>query len=63
MKKNILYIGTAVVVGLLIGWLVFSSNSTDSIQKKEVSGLSDAHDHTDQTNNQIWTCSMHPQIM
>ncbi len=29
MNKNIIYIGTALIVGLLAGYLVFSSSSED----------------------------------
>ncbi|WP_106791384.1 efflux RND transporter periplasmic adaptor subunit [Aquimarina sp. Aq78] len=55
MNKNIIYIGIAVLVGLLGGYFIFgSSNSTK-------------HNHNNHqeeaTTNQMWTCSMHPQIM
>jgi len=54
MKKNILYLGIAVSIGLLGGYLLFG-NSLDPI--------SESHDHTEATDNQLWTCSMHPQVM
>jgi Cu(I)/Ag(I) efflux system membrane fusion protein len=60
MKKNILYIGIAVVAGLLAGWLLFGNNSTETSSSTEVS---DTHDHSSETAQQMWTCSMHPQIM
>ena len=63
MNKTILYIGIAAVVGLLAGWLIFGDNSNDSMSNKTVSNMPDTHDHSDETANQIWTCSMHPQIM
>lgn len=60
MKKNILYIGIAVVAGLLAGWLLFGNNSTETSSSTAVS---DTHDHSSETAQQMWTCSMHPQIM
>lgn len=53
MKNYILYIGL-LTLGLLLGWMFFG-NSTN--EKKE-------HSHHDLSKtNQMWTCSMHPQIM
>jgi len=55
MKNNkiIIYIGL-LLVGLLMGWLLFGNASN----KEAVHN----HDAT-VTTNQMWTCSMHPQIM
>ncbi len=50
MKKYITYIGV-LAIGLLIGWLAFGNNSKEKIQ-----------DHTTETAEEHWTCSMHPQI-
>ncbi len=56
MKKNIIYIGVAVVLGLLAGYLIFGTSSEGTTQ--------DEHDHSEEiASNQMWTCSMHPQIM
>lgn len=56
MKKNIIYIGVAVVLGLLAGYLIFGTSSKGTTQ--------DEHNHSDEiASNQMWTCSMHPQIM
>lgn len=60
MNKNILYIAIAVIVGLGAGWLIFGNGSSDS--NKDMSEMSD-HDHSGETEDQMWTCSMHPQIM
>ena len=60
MKKNILYIGIAVVTGLLAGWLLFGNHNAES--NSSTAG-SDTHDHSSETAEQMWTCSMHPQIM
>lgn len=57
MKKNILYIGIAVVVGLFGGFLLFGTSSDTSNQE-----LSASHNHSEDTKNEMWTCSMHPQI-
>ena len=53
MKKYIIYTGI-LAVGLLLGWLLFGNSSN----KKE------EHNHNETVEtNQMWTCSMHPQIM
>ncbi|MGB1269948.1 MAG: efflux RND transporter periplasmic adaptor subunit [Flavobacteriaceae bacterium] len=53
MKKYIIYFGI-LVVGLFLGWLLFGGSS-----KKDTE-----HNHDDiSETNQMWTCSMHPQIM
>ncbi|AUS05968.1 efflux RND transporter periplasmic adaptor subunit [Pseudotamlana carrageenivorans] len=55
MKNNkiVIYIGL-VATGLLLGWLLFSGSS----KQEKVHN----HDEVAETN-QMWTCSMHPQIM
>ncbi|WP_282123595.1 efflux RND transporter periplasmic adaptor subunit [Algibacter mikhailovii] len=53
MKKYIIYFGI-LVVGLLLGWLIFSGSSKKETEHK--------HEAVTETN-QMWTCSMHPQIM
>ena len=58
MKKNILYIGVALVIGLLAGWLLFGNSPSSDINT-----TAEAHNHSEETTNQMWTCSMHPQIM
>ncbi|WP_343487404.1 efflux RND transporter periplasmic adaptor subunit [Allomuricauda sp. d1] len=55
MKKNMIYIAIAVLVGLLGGWLIFGGSSEES--------MTDKHDHSAEAEGQMWTCSMHPQIM
>lgn len=53
MKKYIIYIAI-LVVGLLLGWMIFGGTSNNKT----------AHNHdTVAETNQMWTCSMHPQIM
>ncbi|WP_452232275.1 efflux RND transporter periplasmic adaptor subunit [Lacinutrix sp. MEBiC02595] len=53
MKKYSIYIGL-IIVGLILGWFLFGgASNTEEIHK---------HDTVAETN-QMWTCSMHPQIM
>ena len=53
MKKYRFYIGT-LVVGLLLGWVLFGNVSNEKI----------VHNHAETVaKSQMWTCSMHPQIM
>lgn len=53
MKMNIIYISLALVLGLVGGYVIFGGgNKTTS------------HDHAGEAAaDQMWTCSMHPQIM
>lgn len=60
MNKNIIYIAVALVVGLLGGFLLFGGDSAD----KATNNTKDNHEHSEEiASNQMWTCSMHPQIM
>ncbi|HIB47195.1 MAG TPA: efflux RND transporter periplasmic adaptor subunit [Flavobacteriaceae bacterium] len=60
MNKNIIYISIALIVGLLGGFLLFGGGSAD----KATNNAKDTHDHSEEiASNQMWTCSMHPQIM
>ncbi len=56
MKKNTIYIAIAVLAGVLLGYLFFGNSSED---RDAVT----PHDHNSVAENQMWTCSMHPQIM
>ncbi len=53
MKKYLIYLGI-LAVGLLLGWLLFGGSSNEE--------SSHNHEEVSQTK-QLWTCSMHPQIM
>ena len=45
--------GLFIMVGLVIGWMLFHSPKV----------AQDEHDHSaEEAKNEIWTCSMHPQI-
>ncbi|NND80779.1 MAG: efflux RND transporter periplasmic adaptor subunit [Maribacter sp.] len=55
MKQRIIYIGIAAIVGLAVGYLLFGNSNADTMEMAE-------HDHGAETS-QVWTCSMHPQIM
>ncbi|MDT7827120.1 efflux RND transporter periplasmic adaptor subunit [Pricia sp. S334] len=63
MKKTTLLIALAAAVGLLVGWLLFGNTDTDGAVVKDASGMADDHDHAAEEDAQMWTCSMHPQIM
>ncbi|MEG3657706.1 efflux RND transporter periplasmic adaptor subunit [Arenibacter palladensis] len=63
MNKNTLYIGIAVIAGLLAGYLIFGGSTQTSNTNTENSNISDDHDHSGESIAQMWTCSMHPQIM
>lgn len=53
MKKYVIYIGI-LIAGLLLGWLFFGNSSNNEME----------HNHSEMASeNQMWTCSMHPQIM
>ncbi|MFT4831925.1 MAG: Cu(I)/Ag(I) efflux system membrane fusion protein [Psychroserpens sp.] len=56
MNRKVLYLGIAVIIGLLAGYLIFGGNSADATTQE--------HDHTAEVaSGEMWTCSMHPQIM
>ncbi len=63
MKKNIIFIAGALIVGLLAGYLIFGGSSSDESAMKDKSEMSEGHDHAGESAAQMWTCSMHPQIM
>ncbi|SHG29413.1 membrane fusion protein, Cu(I)/Ag(I) efflux system [Salegentibacter echinorum] len=56
MKKYIIYIGI-LLGGLLLGYLIFGGNNAE----RNTETATEEHDHD--AENQLWTCSMHPQIM
>ena len=47
------------IVGLLFGWIFFHSSGGTTNTTQE---LSEHESHDTESENQIWTCSMHPQI-
>lgn len=55
-KENQIYIKAAgiLVLGILLGWIIFGGGNGQSSETRD-------HDHTE-VQDQIWTCSMHPQI-
>ncbi|MBS9461412.1 efflux RND transporter periplasmic adaptor subunit [Flagellimonas sp. 389] len=55
MKRSIIYIGIAAIVGLAVGYFLFGNSGTKTMEMTE-------HDHSSEAG-QMWTCSMHPQIM
>lgn len=69
MKKNRRLTTTAVAAalaitaGILIGWLLFDESPPDQAAVEDISDLSDSHATSASQETQLWTCSMHPQIM
>ncbi|WP_190808910.1 efflux RND transporter periplasmic adaptor subunit [Flagellimonas sp. S3867] len=55
MKRSIIYIGIAAIVGLAVGYFLFGNSGTKTMEMTE-------HGHSSEAG-QMWTCSMHPQIM
>lgn len=53
MKKYLIY-SVILVVGIVLGWLFFGQSSTTETVHQ--------HDKVSETK-QLWTCSMHPQIL
>lgn len=64
MKKYSIYIGI-LIGGLVLGYLIFGAGSSDeTMSSDEMAEMSGEHDHgTENGEPQMWTCSMHPQIM
>lgn len=52
MKNKYVLIGLAIIIGGLLGWFIKPSNDS----------ISTDHSHALAEQNQVWTCSMHPQI-
>ena len=53
MKKYIIYIGI-LVLGLMLGWLIFGNIGKSAVENSTESQKA--------IEDEIWTCSMHPQI-
>jgi Cu(I)/Ag(I) efflux system membrane fusion protein len=58
MKKYIIYIAI-LAAGLILGYVFFGKSAEGKSNTKDVSDMSDSTNE----QNQMWTCSMHPQIM
>ncbi len=59
MKKYIIYI-LILISGLVLGYLFFGTG--DVKNGKQETEVAEGHEHEGETS-QMWTCSMHPQIM
>lgn len=53
IKNRAFQLTTVLLVGLLFGWLLFGG-----LNKNEI----EAYEHSTEITDQVWTCSMHPQI-
>lgn len=60
IKENYKLVIGVLVVGILLGWLLFPSSSKTS-QLKESADIHEGHDDESEDPT-TWTCSMHPQI-
>ena len=59
-RNNYIRYGLILLVGILLGWLIFSGGSEDM---QAVDHSEHSHEATTAENGkQIWTCAMHPQI-
>lgn len=56
MNKYVINIGL-LLVGLIVGYLIFGNKGSDQESSKDEHN----HEHAEE-KEQIWTCSMHPQI-
>ncbi len=59
IKKQWMYVGAGLMAGLFAGFLIFGRSGESASDRAGVS--ESEHDHASQ--DQMWTCSMHPQIM
>lgn len=55
-NKYVTY-GLILLAGLFLGWLIFSGGSSSGEQTTAAE-----HDHDHDHGEEVWTCSMHPQI-
>ncbi|MFB9054230.1 efflux RND transporter periplasmic adaptor subunit [Formosa undariae] len=57
MKRNYIYVALALVLGVMLGFFMFGKTESVTLEKHD-------HDHeVGLKSNEMWTCSMHPQIM
>lgn len=58
-KRPFAVIGGTLILGLLLGWLLFGGNGSAAGSGEKVAAEHSASEHVTGTT---WTCSMHPQI-
>ncbi|NLZ96222.1 MAG: efflux RND transporter periplasmic adaptor subunit [Bacteroidales bacterium] len=54
-RKTIIIVISTLIVGLLLGWLIFGGTSNNANNDR-------AAEHSHVEEETVWTCSMHPQI-
>ena len=60
IKENYKLVVGVLIVGMILGWLLFPS-TIDKVNSKSEIENHDNHEH-ESDDQSIWTCSMHPQI-
>ena len=59
-KKIVFWLLISFVLGMLFSTVFYSSKNETSSQ--ETHSEADGHDHKKDKKEEVWTCSMHPQI-
>lgn len=55
-KSPLAVVGGTLIVGLILGWLIFGGSGSNSTT------ITEDHNASEHVTGTIWTCSMHPQI-
>lgn len=61
MNNKYVTYGLILLAGLFLGWLIFSGGSSSS-KRAAMPEHNHDHDHSHAHDEEVWTCSMHPQI-
>ena len=62
-NKQSIYIGIGfLILGLLLGWLFFGGSNVAQTKEGEETTVEHAHEANGRHSDEVWTCSMHPQI-
>ena len=61
-KKTIIIAMSTLVIGLLLGWLIFGGPSGQLTEEGHQHAIEDGGQIPSAGEGEVWTCSMHPQI-
>ncbi len=61
IKNKYVHSVSLLAIGLLLGWLIFSPSTQEGSHTNHSESEAE-HVHNEKSEDQIWTCSMHPQI-